>query len=124
MSETYVAKQMTKGVSTFRLGAEYKVAPEFAVRLGYNYSTAIFEKDAWKDLPYNSINTDTDYANSKGISNYTLGFGYRGSNFYADLAYKYNNYKEDFYAFDSSDLVPTKVTNNNHQIFLTLGMRF
>lgn len=124
MPETEIAKEMTKGVSTFRIGAEYKVAPEFSVRAGYNYSTAIFRSDAWKDMPYNSINTDTDFANSKGISNYTLGFGYRGKSFYTDLAYKFNNYKEDFYAFDNLDLAPTKVTNNNHQILLTLGMRF
>lgn len=32
---------MMKGVSTIRLGAEYKVIPQFALRAGYNYSTAI-----------------------------------------------------------------------------------
>lgn len=124
MPETDAIKNMVKGVSTFRIGAEYKVVPEFALRLGYNYSTAAFYGDSWKPLPYNSVNTDTDFANTKGVSNYTLGFGYRGQIFYADLAYKYNNYKEDFYAFEHVDLAATKVTNNNHQISLTLGMRF
>lgn len=33
------------------------------------------------------------------MSNYTLGIGYRGSMFYADLAYKFSTYKEDFYPF-------------------------
>lgn len=123
--ENSTAKEMLKAVSTIRLGAEYKVVPEFAIRLGYNYSAAAFDKKAWKALPYESLNTDTDFANTKGISNYTLGFGYRGtSGFYTDLAYKYNNYKEDFYAFDSSALAATKVKNNNHQILLTLGYRF
>lgn len=124
MPETYVVKDMAKSVSTFRLGAEYKIVPEFAIRAGYTYSSAAFHNDSWKDLPYNSITTDTDFANTKGISNYTFGFGYRGQSFYADMAYKYNNYKEDFYAFNNSALAATKVKNNNHQLMFTMGVRF
>ena len=90
---------MMKGVSTIRLGAEYKVIPQFALRAGYNYTSAIFNSDAYKDLPYNSIQTDTDFANTKALSNYTVGLGYRGAMFYADLAYKFSSYKEDFYPF-------------------------
>lgn len=121
---------MLKGVHTVRLGAEYKVIPEFAIRAGYNYSTAAFRSDAFKDLPYNSIQTDTDYANSKALSNYTLGIGYRGSMFYADLAYKFSTYKEDFYPFvniDDSGIYPpnvTTVTNTRSQVLFTLGLRF
>lgn len=121
---------MLKGVHTVRLGAEYKVIPEFAIRAGYNYSTAAFRSDAYKDLPLNSIQTDTDYANSKALSNYTLGIGYRGSMFYADLAYKFSTYKEDFYPFvniDDSGIYPpnvTTVTNTRSQVLFTLGLRF
>lgn len=125
---------MMKGVSTIRLGAEYKVIPQFALRAGYNYTSAIFNNDAYKDLPYNSIQTDTDFANTKALSNYTLGIGYRGSMFYADLAYKFSSYKEDFHPFinaymDGDQLVigspeATKVKNTRSQVLLTLGLRF
>lgn len=115
---------MLKGVSTFRIGAEYKVIPQFAFRLGYNYSSAAFKDNAVKEVPYNSINTDTDYANAKNLSNYTLGIGYRGDLFYADLAYKYSTYKENFYAFHDSYLDKTKVTNTRSQVLMTIGMRF
>lgn len=130
---------MMKGVSTIRLGAEYKVVPQFALRAGYNYSTAIFNSDAYKDLPLNSIQTDTDFANTKALSNYTLGIGYRGSMFYADLAYKFSSYKENFYPFVEMgrevvdgieyrflDNLPTvtKVKNTRSQVLLTLGLRF
>lgn len=125
---------MMKGVSTIRLGAEYKVIPQFALRAGYNYTSAIFNNDAYKDLPYNSIQTDTDFANTKALSNYTLGIGYRGSMFYADLAYKFSSYKEDFHPFinaymDGDQLVigspeATKVRNTRSQVLLTLGLRF
>lgn len=125
---------MMKGVSTIRLGAEYKVIPQFALRAGYNYTSAIFNNDAYKDLAYNSIQTDTDFANTKALSNYTLGIGYRGSMFYADLAYKFSSYKEDFHPFinaymDGDQLVigspeATKVKNTRSQVLLTLGLRF
>ena len=125
---------MMKGVSTVRLGAEYKVIPQFALRAGYNYSSAIFNWDAYKSLPNNSIQTDTDFNNTKAMSNYTLGIGYRGSMFYADLAYKFSSYKSEFFPFvneliDKQEVVivspePTKVKNTRSQVLLTLGIRF
>lgn len=122
--ETSTVKKMLKGVHTVRLGAEYKVIPQFALRAGYNFSSTAFEDNAYKALDYNSINTDTDFANAKSMSNYTLGIGYRGSFFYTDLAYKFTSYKSDFYAFDSIDLTKTNVTNTRSQVLLTLGIRF
>ena len=64
----------------------------------------------------------------------TVGIGYRGAMFYADLAYKFSSYKEDFYPFinayeDGGQLVigspeATKVKNTRSQVLLTLGLRF
>jgi long-subunit fatty acid transport protein len=131
--ETGTAKDMLKGVNTIRLGAEYKIASRFAFRSGYNLSTAAFKKTAFKELPENSVITDTDYANTKALSNYTFGFGYRGKAFYADLAYRIHTYKEDFYAFYDADvdkglyenrLPATGVKNDKHQLMLTIGVRF
>lgn len=128
-------KDYLKGVHTFRIGAEYKVIPEFAFRLGYNYSSAAFKDEAYKWIPTNSTLTDTDFANSQSHSNYTIGIGYRGKSFYADLAYQYSTYKEKFYPFyndlETSPNVwevvtpqATKVTNTRSQVLLTVGMRF
>ena len=127
-------RPMMKGVNTLRFGFEYKVIPQFALRAGYNYTSAIFHGDTFKNLPYYSIQTDTDWANTKALSNYTLGIGYRGSVFYADLAYKFSTYNEDFYPFANkyeennvtTVLTPeaTKVTNTRSQVLLTLGLRF
>lgn len=124
--ENQGVKATNKGVHTFRVGAEYKVIPQFAFRLGYNYSSAAYKENAVKELPANSINTDTDFANMKSLSNYTLGIGYRGSSFYADLAYQYSAQKGNFYPFAFSDDRPavTKLTNTRSQVLLTLGMRF
>ena len=125
---------MLKGVHTFRAGLEYKVIPQFAIRAGYNYRSALFNKDAFKDLPINSIQTDTDFSNTQALNNYTVGIGYRGSMFYADLAYKFTSCKSDFYPFvnmNQTDNVleitspeATKVTDRRSQVLLTLGVRF
>lgn len=124
--ETQQVKQTNKGMHTFRIGAEYKVIPQFALRVGYNISSAAYKEDAVKVLATNSVNVDTDFANAKSLSNYTLGIGYRGSMFYADLAYKYSTQKADFYPFAFSVDRPkiTKVTNTRSQVLVTLGMRF
>lgn len=119
-----------KGVNTFRVGAELKPIPEFSIRAGYNYSSAAFKNDAIKLLPDNSIGTDTDFSNHKGIDTYTLGVGYRVSALYADVAFKYNTYESDFYPFvneiDGNFVTPeaTKVNNNRTQVLFTLGYRF
>ena len=125
---------MLKGVHTFRAGLEYRVIPQFAIRAGYNYRSALFNKDAFKDLPINSIQTDTDFSNTQALNNYTVGIGYRGSMFYADLAYKFTSCKSDFYPFvnmNQTDNVleitspeATKVTDSRSQVLLTLGVRF
>lgn len=133
--ETGEVKNGLKGEHTFRVGAEYKVIPQLAFRLGYNYNSAVFKDEAVKYISPNSIITDTDFSNKKSQNIFTLGLGYRGSMFYADLAYKFSNYKEDFYPFYNEfqeangnwNLVTaeaTKVKNKRSQVLLTLGLRF
>lgn len=122
--ETQDAKDFLKGVSTIKAGLELKFVPEFAIRFGYNHITAAMKDDAFKWLPSNSVRTDTEYSNLKSGNNYTFGIGYRGNNFYMDLAYQYNTYKEQFYAFDNINLDKTNITNRNSRVVCTLGMRF
>lgn len=129
--QTNEAKNLClKGVHALRLGAEYKVIPQFALRAGYNYISSAFKNGAIKALPNESINTDTDFTNLKSMNNYTLGIGYRGKAFYADLTYKYSVQKGEFYPFAYKDgdayYTPevTKVTDTRSQVLVTLGMRF
>lgn len=115
-----------KGVHTFRVGMETRIAPQFSLRAGYNYSSAAFDKEAYSTLtPYR---TSTDFTNTQSKNTVTFGLGYRGSVFYADLGYKYDMYKSDFYAFDDIDYslesLKTEVDNSRHQLVLTLGAQF
>lgn len=115
-------KDFLKGVHTFRIGMEARVVPEFSIRAGYNYSSAAFSKDAYSALALYS--THTDFNNTESRNTFTFGLGYRGDIIYADLAYKYDMYKSNFYAFDDIDLQATKVDNSRHQLLLTVGARF
>ena len=111
-----------KGVHTLRLGMEARLAPQFSVRAGYNYTSAAFTDDAYSALA--TYRTTTDFNNVKSKNAFTLGLGYRGNVIYADLAYKYDMYKSDFYAFDDIELPATSVENERHQVLFTLGARF
>ena len=123
-------RDMMKAVHAFKVGMEFKPIPEFGLRAGYNYRTSLFNDNAFKDLPYYSIQTDTDYANTMDRHTVTFGLGYRSSSFYADLAYKYDTYKSNMYPFvvqEGNKIYPntvTKLTNDRHQVMLTLGVRF
>ena len=113
-----------QGVHTLRLGAEFKPVPSFSLRAGYNYTTSAYKGDAYKALAVNSLTTDTDFANLKSAHTVTLGLGYHTGSFYADLAYKYDTYKADFYPFMAEGIQPMKETDSRSKVLLTLGYRF
>ena len=128
-----------KGVSTLKLGAEYKPIPELALRAGYNYVSPAYKKEGmrnYRDGFVNSLGTayssTTDYTNWDCTHRLTLGMGYTYQNFYVDLAYQYSTKKGDFYPFQKELVTPqaesycaaTKVEDNRHQALLTLGYRF
>lgn len=123
-NQNQYTKSILKGQHTVRIGAEARIASAFSVRAGYNFSTSAFKDGAYKSLNANDIRTDTEYMNDLSRNTVTVGLGYRGKWFYTDLAYKYDVYKSDFYAFSSEALPVTKVTNERHQLLLTLGVHF
>lgn len=132
--ENKYIKDMLKASHSFKVGAEWRIAPDFALRAGYNYLSNVMDtKKAYYMPGYNSINTRTEYANMKNAYNLTFGFGYSGNNFYADLAYLYNRRNYDFYPFGLSttggsevnDMIPpTKLKAERQQVLLTIGYKF
>lgn len=127
-----------EGVSTLKLGLEYKPDPSLAIRLGYNYVSPMYSKDGYKDVsafsPGTYVTSQSDYTNWKSTNRITCGLGYTFDKFSVDLAYQYSMQKGDFYPFssytDGSDssldniVSSTEVKNNRHQVLLTLGMTF
>lgn len=133
-------KANLKGVHTFKVGAELKADPNMAIRLGYNYVSAAYNTDAYRDLSLDTqgvyYSSTTDYTNWKDTHRITCGFGYQIGKFNVDLAYQFSSTNGEHYPFMSyyaganepaeNDNIAdmTKVSNKRHQMLLTLGYRF
>lgn len=126
-----------KGVSTLKLGMEFKADDNLAIRLGYNYVSPKYESVGYKDGTINSPGSyyasTTDYTNWESINRVTCGIGYTLNKFSFDLAYQYSVQNGKFHAFtdyisevkDMSNLCDAvKVSNKRHQLLLTLGYHF
>lgn len=131
-------KSTLKGVSTFKVGLEYKPVQNFAIRLGYNYVSPKYKEDGFKKGTVQSYGSyyasQTDYTNWKSTNRITFGLGYTLQKFTIDLAYQYSTQKGDFYPFmsyednvsaaDDCIATGTEVKNNRSQLLLTLGYHF
>jgi len=132
-----------KGVSTVKLGLEFKPDPMLAVRFGYNYVSPMYNKNGMRDMQINSYgvmySSTTDYTNWKDTHRITCGLGYKTGNVNIDLAYQYSVTNGDFYPFQSTIdhldgnynltttynySTPTSVNFKRHQVLLTVGCTF
>lgn len=122
-----ITKQTLRGQHTLKVGAEFKPIDEFSIRLGYNFVSSPFKKDAFRTIGYDGVYSETDYTNWRAINRFTVGLGYRYKSGYFDVAYQYQMQKGDFYAFRDDNhepLQPTKIKNNRSQLMATFGFRF
>lgn len=109
-----------KDVHTFRVGAEVRIIDQLSARLGYNFISAPFDKDAYLsqinaesyrdyntanpshyNFAFNSdrVNLNTDYVNLGATHRITAGLGYRHKAFYMDFAFLHQRQNADVYAF-------------------------
>lgn len=122
---------------TVRLGAEARFANNFYGRIGYNFVSSPFKKDAFLNLPpaetsgnhtevtnstYNA--TSTDYINLGNTNRLSLGLGWHGKNLYFDAAYILQNQSADAYMFDEVEHQPLSVDILRHSALFTLGVKF
>ncbi len=119
-------KDFSGASHSLRLGAEYKVLPQFAVRVGYNLTTS---GERYFD---EANNKKTPKANTNA---YSAGLGYssKGS-FFWDLAVRATNYSKTFtypydsYSYDTNDnlvLSPEiRASRTLWDVLFTFGWRF
>lgn len=133
-------REVLKGVSTLKLGVEYKPTTNLTLRAGYNYVSPMYASDGQKDPGLSSLGTSyasaTDYTNWKATNRFTLGVGYQIDKFNIDLAYQYSSQSGDFYPFSNVKNINinsttynniatgTKIKNDQSQLLLTLSYRF
>lgn len=129
-------KDYFKPTHTMRIGAEYRITPQFSVRAGFSQSTSAVDtavKDGVIEVyttgcnPAYTFDTTTRYI--------TCGLGYRYKGFYADLAYV-NKYRKSQYspfssfddlAYDENSWVynpAAEFTTTNNNIVLSVGYKF
>ena len=144
-----VMKRLTektlKGVHTLKLGAEFRPDDLLSLRLGYNYVSAMYQKDGVRDqtidAPGNYMASTSDYTNWEDTHRLTAGVGFTFDAFRLDLAYQFQATNGKFYPYMSSltgsnvytSGVPftvtnechgVKVSNKRHQVLCTLGYTF
>lgn len=122
-------EETLKGVHTVKLGAEFKVDKNIALRLGYNYVSPMYKENGMRDQTIYSPGvyyaSTTHYINWKDTHRITAGVGFSFDKFRLDLAYQYNTRKGDFYPFmsnisnsaeilDEAGNVQDVVTESNH----------
>lgn len=126
-------KNTLKGVSTLKLGAEFKPDPSIAVRLGFNYVSPMYEQDGVKDGTLNSYGvmyqSATDRTNWKDTYRVTAGLGYRIDKLSLDLAYQYSQTNGTFTPFtdvlDATNVAESvDVSNKRNQLLFTIGYTF
>ena len=133
-----------RSTNILRLGAEYRLTPQWSVRAGYSYESSPVQAqllDPSGDAAtyvYTSGPQDTEtqpaYTLNRSTNYVSCGLGYKYKNFYADLAYVYRHRKSDYHAYtdynenvDPGYLVQAPkatLSDNNSQIVLTMGLRF
>ena len=116
-----------KAGNIFRVGAEFKVTPQFAVRAGYNYQMSPVKNEVQDNLiPVTTSGMQTSYTLDNNTQYITAGMGYRWENFYIDVAYAHKKRESVYHAFSpSSQQAPTaSITDNNNRFILSLGFKF
>ena len=127
-----------KGVHTLKAGVELKATKDLAVRLGYNYVSAMYNKSGFKDGTLQSegsyYSSSTDFTNWQATNRLTCGIGYQMDKWNLSLAYQYSTRSGDFYPFmtyiDSEDsdydniAGSVKVSDKRHHVMATLTYTF
>ena len=142
--DSYMDRQMKdntekvlQGVSTLKLGLEFKPVPSVALRAGYNYVSAAYDKNGVRDQTIRSYGvkyaSTSDYVNWDSTNRITCGVGLKTGNVNLDLAYQYSTTDGTFYPFQPDivaasyipgSITPASVSNKRHQVLFTFGYTF
>lgn len=118
-----------------KVGAEYKLNQNVALRGGYAHYTTPFDNSyqQGKSLSLNTANTHTGYFNQFERNYISAGVGYRTNTWFFDFAYTLKLANDDYYPYQflqqkadktlSNVITPAGVVIDRHQLSLTVGLK-
>ncbi len=120
-----------KGVSTFRVGAEFRATDEVSLRAGFVNSSSPVEQSALNgQLEMYPSGTRPSFSLDNSTRYITCGVGYRTGKFSCDLAYVYKNRSSEYFAYPTdvaagiSSVPHAEITTSHSQIVLSASFRF
>lgn len=122
----------------FKIGAEYRIASQFAFRAGFAYQTPGVSENAPRNLMNNTIRTDTEFFVDNTSLYGSVGFGYRYNGFGIDLTYAYSESNQSFNFYQNNATLMTngyfgvdanyssnaKIKTIRHNAVMTLSFKF
>ena len=129
-----ISKRFT-GASSLKMGLEYNLTPQVALRAGYSWMQSPLEKsfksgNKTGDYEVFNVGTITAYTLDGDVNYFSCGAGYRFTpNFYMDLAFSFKAQANQLYTYSPSkelevSSVPAELKNNTSKGLLTLGYKF
>lgn len=121
---------MLNNSRTIKIGGEYKLTNNFALRAGFANTSSSTKNNAQKWFIPSTTRTDPEYFIHHKTDYFTLGFGYREAGWYIDMAYMNKLTNETYYAYNSTYLDdefkvnPASVKTTNNNLVVTVGLRF
>ena len=117
-----------KATNTIRIGAEYRLTPQWSVRAGYSIKSSPVQTTAYNNDQYiYTSGTNPSYVFDNSIQYITCGIGWRYKGFYADAAYVHKQRESRWSAFTNFDgITPPEATikNADNHIVLSVGYKF
>lgn len=120
-------KEMFNDMHRIKVGGEFWVVKNLALRAGYVYQTSTTKDDACRYMLINSTRTDTYYSIVGDTHYASAGIGYRNGFFFADLAYQYRIIDEKIYPYENlsgGTLNPILAQTERHSAVFSFGFKF
>jgi len=120
MENQSIRNQLGNALSP-RVGLEWFVTNNFALRLGYAFKTYINTGNYERYLADNTTRTDTEFGGIKRQHYVGAGMGFRNHIVIADIAYQYRINNESICPFNGADPIDFDATS--HRIVFTIGIK-
>ena len=119
-----------RGANTLRIGAEYRVTPQFSIRAGYAWQSSNLKEETENgelEIYTSGISTDPSYVFNKTSNQVSVGLGYRYKGWYIDAAYVYKKRDSQYHAYTNwnGNIAPSGAINEHfNSIVLSTGFKF